>query len=69
MAIQFVINPGCYGNMCKHVVILEIKILIYVETSKRNLGLQIWISLENLLLICVDPYPCIVSISKSQIVQ
>ncbi len=43
MAIQSIINPGCLGNMCEHVVvILEIRILTYVETSKRNLCLQIW---------------------------
>lgn len=50
-------------------MIFEIKILTYVKTSKRNLGLQIWVNLGNLLLICVDPHPCIVSISKSQIIQ
>jgi len=54
--------------MCNHVVvILEIRIFTYVEASKRNLGLQIWVSLGNLLLISVDPHPCIVSISKSQL--
>jgi hypothetical protein len=70
MAIQFIINPGCSGNMCEHVVvILEIRILADLETLKRNLGLQIRVILGNLLLICVDPHPCFVSISKSQIVQ